>query len=1028
MPSDINVTGLQMALDLDTSKATAAMNNFAAGTASLEESFTQSAEQVLGTTADLYTNVAENLVDISDYHKLNLDQATQQAEELSRLIELSDELDQYHEDELEFWDNILENIDTLLGNIDDKNKLHKVEKAMVEDENDSLRDTNRLTGEHNGGLKDIKDSLDDIYRAYQRVAAFAVKTDQAAEAFVTTNYRAYGSQQQLAHEVRATTIQYGLLADKATEAAALAGTMSVQRSELERYTKVLAQTTRFTGLAAGALKEHAFRMRQVGVGAEAIEEHYAKLAEGMRKYKLSTEDMSRVMEGTTLTPKEAELYFGEGGALKYEQIRQAIVNIGKEAGVSAESMAAITSQLEQTDALVQLRRFAPAGRITDVEDYTEAFIGLAGHFRNLYSEMEEMRERGDPGWVQMQIRIKAAAEAYGLASEKQAAWLAALDEQQLANLREADSLEALLTMNELYAESSRTLTQTIAQLGSTIWQTIGIALEPMRDALQALNWALRKIGQFLGPLIAKFGDFWESLEEGGGVIGAVAKTVKILFGAFQAVLGVVLILGPALGSLFGAIRGFAAWVGSGLTALAGGIGAISKHLWPAVAVALGFAAALFMAGGGAYLFALALEKVTDILADADKGARMFWEALIGLGVAMIVFAVSVGVAVGIIAALSGAITPLIPVIVVLLGVLGALAVIAVVVGYGMKLFGEGVHQAGLGMHHLGKGMAIVSANWLGITSWFKLAAGLSSVAGAAGRAAPAMLDLTRAMRILGSVNVDELASGMKMLADSLERLSSDSLVKMAKNTLAALWLMDMARPAITSLVSDLQEAGVDLEGVAQIFDSVSSSLERLVGTLDALRQGAHRFETERWLGSLRDMAFAIESISDRIERSVDKFSASIDKLTASLNQLAEAGMNIRGIGARVSSELDSLVTPMEDYSERLEAASERLETAIENKVLPAVEAAERAGERVGEAPEAVTSVEILPPDHEDKNQLRIVALLEQQNSILENLNESIQGIGGEDVARIKDMMEENVATEEVASTVPNLSSDMAGWS
>lgn len=1058
--ADINVTGLQMALDLDTSGANRAMEDLTSSATSLEQQFTQSIQEVFGEVEKSYADIASNLQDIGKYTSMNVRDITKEVEELQKMKDISDELDQFQQDETKFFKDVLKDYDKLIKSITDKNKLHKSENDLVDQEKQLSQSINDSLGRRVTQQEYNRILINETVRAVKELYKFMIMTDQAAEAFVTSNYRAYDSQNQLAQEVRLTAAAYGLLLDHATEAMALAGAMAVQRGELERYTKVIAQTTRFTGLATKSIADHAFQMRQVGMNAEGAEKHFAKLSEQMRKYKLSTEDLNKAMEGTTWTPAETEFFLGEGAAEEMVHIRAALIGIGKESGVTADQMMDFSKMFESSiDNMVMWERVA--GRSIDSTDDVVLAI------RRQVEAAKQLVKAREGGLVEKKVLLEAEAATRGLTSS-QITMLATLNEAKLAQLAHASATGEAANMAEEYRVANQTLTQSVKMLTSTLFALLSWALEPVRYALALLTIWVEKLISGVIKTLKPIADWWNELQKTHEWVGSVAKTIKFLIGIIASFVFVVISVKKALAGMrlvMGGITTISPPFQKSVVGVGKSFGKALAAMTKGVPVILAVGAGLLMAGGGAYLFAKAIEVVMDAMNRGDEATRRFWHAVLGLSAAMAIMITVVVAGMIALSATSTALAPTIPFVLLFVGAILALGAAAMMAGKGlewagkgMKAIGEGVREAGKGIGELSKGLIALTVAGPSWATFAKLAAGLTSIAYAAEDAAPSMSKIGDVLGQLFSAQMTQFADGMMALAGILTTLQDtgiDGLRGFVDNAIDLVNKLDNIGPILADMSAKLAVTGAVMQLVQPYFDAIGQSLEQMSKALTTLQaQSAElgvigdrmllfaqkvwisgrmlraSFSSFGWLSLINLVSFldfmatALIVSTWKLNAAADAFAEPTDKISNSLINLATAIVGFDTLGDRFADNMEALVAPLNRYAAELEGASERIDAAINKKMLPAVKAAQEANLKEALKSEAITNIEIFSPK-EDANQKQMITLLQQQNTILATIGEAMGGLSADELKRIREAIEnkESVARNEV----PGLNSDLTGW-
>ena len=1141
-PADKTVQALNLQLQMDTALVLEALKT-------LENSATQFTDnlnkKLPGAFAQATKVLTEHTAIIDALEKnstatvADIEKAVDIQKDLNKQLKISEDSDIA---EAKFWEEYKKSLKIIQKDLTLKNKLHEEENDLVEKELDTHEKMGEIGKEKNKDLKKTAITWRDIENATFRMMQYLKQTDAIAENFVTTNYRAYGTQSLLAQETRATAMEFGILHDQAAEAMQVVMNMKIPKEELEGYVITLAKANRYTGIATKSLGDHAFRMRQVGMNAEDMEKRYNRLGEVMRKFKLTTEDMSRVMADSSWSPAMASILFGddEGGQKgieKYEDMKAAMVGLGAMAGQTADDVVGMMENFQTFDNMALLEQFGPNGQIRagvkGAEDYAFALDHLAAKALAVEKETRAM------GGSQAAVIAKLQQEglAAGLVDAKQLLLLATLKKVAKERGLSIAQMGELKEATDLYNEANMTLTQQLKVFGSNIFSLIGTVLEPLRWVLMNINHYMNEWGKVIGENLKEFRKWWMETEAAEGALGKFLWAVR---GGFGIILGLGMLLIMVGASITGVVAacGNFKFIGAGILRLAVAIKALGKALIPLARAALEFGIGVLAAGAGAWLFAEACQTLVNIMQKTDTGARdlaiaigILVIAMVALGWGAVALATALSSAInilatGIVTALGTVTTGLyfamgvlatmapvcmtaLPAILIIGGALLVLAFSALMLGWaiesvgkGFLAMGEGVLAAGKGMLLLGKGLLLVAENNLYPWQWVALGLGLTTIAVAAGEAAPNMRKFAEAFKEMTSENVVKLAEGMKGLAEAMKVLVPVAGMASSLEKLATIG------PALTALVASLKDAGSNLQLVAPNFIAISEalrqlstvlkefgaqattlraigdnfvafaqsmlvsgsmlrlafsqfgwlSLVRIVGFLQLMTEALEAYATrlivasekfskpaiqlvasftnlnnavnsfeglgDRLAINLNKLIAPLEAFAGRLSTASDTLSGSTAKLTGALTGLADAVANFGGIGDGLSLNLENLIAPLDAYTAQLEATATRMDAAINDKLLPAMRAAQQAGAEAIRA-EAINNVEVMPTRAEDKNQIRTVALLEKQNQLLETLTEIIGKFDTAEVAKIRQMMEDQQG--QLADVVPNLSSELNGW-
>jgi len=795
MAVDPNVYALQVSLAMDTVQAEQALDQFGESMTAFEDQLADSATKAFGSIEKTLSSITDGLSDISKYATMSVKDMQEEVKKLQQQQKIHDEFEDFAETEINFRKEVIKHLDDMIERLETKNELHA-------EENDYLGREIELNRQVEEGTERVRDNVratDEIFRKMIRsithIGQLLEASDATAEKFVTTNWRAYGTQQMLAQEVRGLTMEYGILRDEAEAAMIVMGTMKVPRDELTKYAKVVAQTTRWTGVAADTLGVYARRMRQAGLDSEQLERHLIQLSDLMRKYKLSTEDMNKVMSDTTLSASMLNTIFkstteGETAAEQYTKLRAAMVGVGGAANYSADEVLGFANRLE--DPIERMKFAAQAGMrsINSMDDYAKATARVGKRISDLRKQYVAM---GIPG-EQIQLMLDRQAKAWGVADGKQMLMLADMYETTEGMQIQADTLDGLTAafdrsvsdgMNP-WSEANWTLTRQLQILRQTLGETLKYVLEPLRYALMVLVFALNVIIQPIARVIKAFGDFWAWLES-IPLLGYFFKAVKLVAGvlgilvvglvmAGSALAGLALTVGLTTGvfrgalafiQLFGtAVLQLARIIGQAIVILLESIGkGLAAMLTPLKGLELpllALGAALLMAGAGAWLFAQGIAVLANVSwNDIAKGIVMMAAMTAILVIALYAIAASAPVA--------------------------AVAVpILLAVGAALLLMGLAAFLAGAGMYLMAQSLEAIATFGPTISpmTWLKLAAGIAMLGAAALIAGPGLLAAGAGLLMMATA-AWILANALTIALNAVKEFGEEAIVSISKAVLTA---------------------------------------------------------------------------------------------------------------------------------------------------------------------------------------------------------------------------------------------------
>lgn len=798
MAVDPNTYALSIALQLDATTAFERLDQFGETVVGIESQIADAGKkavsQIDATISSLNVNlsgVGERLRDITTggdqltaiLAEANIqvenagDNYEQQIKDLKKRIDmtrevydLTEEMRDWSKEELKRIDDYNEQFEKLVESVERKNRGHAeefdwvtAESQVVNDTGDSLRDNGRQIGTNAGTYRQIWYTL-------RKIFDLLLYIDKETENFVTSNYRYYGSQQQILKGIRQMTIEQGLFYGKAMESYQLLADLRIPEEEILQYTAAVSNANRYLGVGTKTLAQFSRRMKIVGWDAQRTEDAFHKLSSAMRQYGLTSEDVRRIMEDMTLTMSEQIAYFGKDGPEALLKARTAIAGLGKIAGLTADEVAEINKLFELTG-IKAIRFWEVAGGVTST-DPTKRYNAIWGAMQNIAGAAgiawDEL-ERGTLTTVQQQA-LQQAAENYEataaqvtavarvtaqLRKENKLALLTTEDFEKALKAIKDDAMDPLANANkEFYAQWNLL----IDSGGALIKMVLVPLTEVLKYALLVVNLFIR----YTTKLIEKIGEVWKELEA-IPILGYLFKLIK--YGA-----GLVVGLATAFGILILTLAGFP-FVGkmivSAIESIAKGLGrglqtigrAVTSVMMELLVLGLAFA----LVGAGAYLFAQAIVAIKDI----------GWAAaayVIGLAAAVLILGV-------ILIALAGAAQGLVVGFLILGAILLVVGVAAIMMGYGLKLAAEAFAVV------IGAFIELSKINILAVGTQFSLLA-MSVVIGAAALLlasaalvpAAAMFMVASVALIAGALLFD-IAAGIiakhsKALVDNATRLKT----------------------------------------------------------------------------------------------------------------------------------------------------------------------------------------------------------------------------------------------------------------
>jgi hypothetical protein len=245
----------------------------------------------------------------------------------------------------------------------DKNKLHQKQndhlekdEALINGLNKSIKKLTGNLGDTNEASAEMAQHLTESYKSYAKIIGFsamvwrlALAADKATQNFVTTNFRLYDSQQGLVQQARELTLQTGVMSEKSMEAVAALSNLATPKEQMKDLGESLLKANQFLGVSIGDLAEFSRQTRFAGGDVKSFTRTIQHAGDAMRKYGLSSVDVSGILQDTEVSAIDLTVAFGEmstrtrdeaGNLVKtFEVFKQAQLDMGgvaKSLGMNAK--------------------------------------------------------------------------------------------------------------------------------------------------------------------------------------------------------------------------------------------------------------------------------------------------------------------------------------------------------------------------------------------------------------------------------------------------------------------------------------------------------------------------------------------------------------------------------------------------------------------------------------------------------------------------------------------------------------------
>lgn len=825
---DPNVYALSVQLQMDAGAAFASLDKFGDNIDNVEEQLSTAVDRSLKAIAQIADNSAKAVADLSksfvtvdvtsakvestlkDATKEITDQYDVGKDSLAqnkKLLELKEDSFKNHEKineslekDVEFHDLIEHKLLAINDAIKRKNDGHRLQNELLENDEDLLTNIGALLDKNNGRVEKNVLTWAAVAATMRAIWGLIKSADADTERFVTTNFRLYGSQQQIVQGVRQLTMEHGLFAEQAMEVYQALGNLRVPRDQIDGLAVSIARAHRYTGASIQSLATFSQRMTVAGRNAQDVERQMVWVSNAMRRFGLNSEDVTRILGDTSISVQDLMGTFGGAPQTleQFNQLRLTLAGVARSAGLSTESAGNFANMLARGG--IELAKFESlAGMsISTMDDMNMAQIRAGRSIDEQITQLENLRNTGAITATDFAINMDALARVY-YNGDRQAMQLSRRVGQLANNLNltgdsaaELDQIMQHLSNEAIdpFSEANQTLTAQLRILGSYISSFISSVLQPLADALfwvvRALNYFLSGVATVIRWVSALIG-WLEQIPVLGSVITFFKNAVVVILGLVVAIIAVT----AALVSLSAILPGFGALlrgalnlvgtigqaivqlaqaIGQAISAILSGIGqglaALGRAVQPVIGPLIGLAFALLLTAAAAWILAQAVKVIAEVGWAAVP-------ALIGLVVAVGILGL---VLVGLATLVQGPIA---------LGLI-ILAAAFLAVGLAALMVGAGLYLAGLGIAAIA---GVLSLQFILLFTLFGLALmGLALMAMVAG---PGLYLLGAALMVVG-VAAMITALAFAAIAAVMPQINAEAIITMATAFLQASGILLLA--------------------------------------------------------------------------------------------------------------------------------------------------------------------------------------------------------------------------------------------
>jgi hypothetical protein len=809
---DPNIYALQVELALSADNAFRTLDSFADKTTNLETTVSSAANKAIGMIQDTVTqaesgisllskafndvqtkvtDIAANMADSTkefqtqhDTSQLRLKDLKEEFEYWDDINNIQTEMTKTLKEHLDHSDKFQRGLDAIIKAIDTKNKGHKAQNEYLRTDIDLLAEANKQVNVHVGMVNRVGRGWGRSGLHLNSIVNLLKQATSDLELFTATNYRAYGTQEQLLDSVRQTTLAQQVGYKAAVEAYAALGNLKVPRQELDRYAEIIAKTSRFTQANTKLVAEWSQKLRNSGMAAAGVERQAAYLGEAMRKFGLSTQDVNSILGTSQLQMERARLVFGEGarGIERWNNSKLIIAGFAKQVGLGAEELRSFEEAiLKDATALTAFKAMAGA-TAKGVDGFNQAFVKAGIETYKVMADLEAQKAKGLISEAALLARREAMIETQWLGNEAMMEAGKALGKEAIKQNILGDNIAEV---NKLFEMQAKMLNDYNNPANNTFIAQFNIMVDKLKVAKDAIisfvgegltpvlkwiNVGIEKIGEF----VKWFGEMREGIAdtypEFAKAAAAVWKWAKVAISVI--LVGTILwTTFVTVGTIFGGVAKLmlggakliigsmkllvvaAKFVGQAfivlLRSLGQGFGALGRAVAPVMVPLLALGAAIALVGAGAWMFAKAVTEVAQQGWAAVPAILGLTGTVVLLGFAFVMLGrMAIGASWGIAALAVGFV---------------AVGVAAALTGVGLFLAGYGLERiAGVltpGMLALMTGLAVVLGG-LGVAAYF---------------ATPGFMAMSVAMIAAGVASI-LMGFGLHLIVGALDAIQPGRLV------------------------------------------------------------------------------------------------------------------------------------------------------------------------------------------------------------------------------------------------------------
>ena len=923
MAVDPNVYALSIQLQLDAQEAFDTLDRFGESVTSIEEQVSSAAENAFGKINNLVKQVESSLsgvirllasVDVGavgisesfesaarsaesthDASKDDLKELLKQRDIWEEVVGFYDNITEELEDHLKLHNKDIKLLEGIHRAILTKNTGHSDENDLIETENQLIQQSTKSMGKHSDSVRGLTQLWHGVKASISGALAMLLKADAGTEAFVQTNYRAYGAQVQLLQTTRQLSAELGVSQEVVIATYKALADVRTPRDEIEKYATVVAIANRTTGVAIGTIANYTRSLRVAGVSLAQTEKHITYMTEAMRKFGLTQDDVNRLMSTSSADMLTFRRILGGNAeeVAKFKETITVFAGVAKSIGASTEAAQTLEKHLSNPINWKVLGQMTGVA-IQNTDDLRIAMMQGGKQLSELSDEIAAAAARGEDV-TSLNIKFQTLSDLmYGSAEAGEVAaklYEKVRDELALAG-DSADDFEAVQralakVQSEQLAESNNTLTAQWNIMRNAFGALTGSLLEFIADGLKylikAVNMVLVPIASFV-TWIMKWVEWFEN-------------TIPVL-GWFITALKIIAAI------VFVAIASFVAMT-SALAIFSGGIGMATAAVSGAMTIITSISSAIFtVASAIGRSITVILTGLGNGLASLGNSVRGVMVPLLALSLGLILVATAAYVfaqAVKIIAEVGWSAVPAMLGLIAAIGILGLVlvglgslaqgpvALGIIVIGAALLMAGAAALMMGLGMLYAAQGLEII-ADIVGVDLLMQLpmlGMALVTLGAAALIAFPGLMMLGAALMLIG-VGAAMFGGSISTISESVESIAdlgfddvADSFMQGSIKLAAAAGLMVIAGGSMIAAAVILIPAAYAMMGASFSLRIMGSMFSSAVNTIAP---------------AANTLAPAAESMKDAGTNMIDgasKLSSCASMLLSGMNDMKQAAIMMR---------------------------------------------------------------------------------------------------------------------------------------